>query len=56
MNVRFKGCTFSGYSTNLECIGHWESSNKHYLAVIDKTNLTEPRYKCGVSLHNSDTL
>jgi hypothetical protein len=49
MSFRFKGCNHPVSSANLECIGMWQASNQHYLAVIDWINGTTPRYKCGVS-------
>lgn len=49
LNIRFKGCNVSSYSTNYECIGHWHALNKDYLAVIEWINGTVPKYKCGVS-------
>ena len=47
MIVNFKNCLFAPFSTVFECIGHWQALNKNYLAIIDRTNLTEPKYKCG---------
>lgn len=49
MSFRFKGCSHPVVGANLECIGSWQASNQHYLAVIDWINGTVPRYKCGVS-------
>lgn len=49
LNMRFEGCETKNLNVaNYECIGHWEESNKQYLAVIEWINGTEARYKCGV--------
>lgn len=52
-NIRFKGCSMASYSASYECIGHWHTLKKDYLAVIERINGTIiPNYKCGVSNKN----
>jgi len=49
LNVRYKSCNQPTFSTKYECIGHWRTSNKNYVALVEWSNGTQARYKCGVS-------
>jgi hypothetical protein len=51
LNVRYKSCNQPTFSTKYECIGHWKTSNKNYVALVEWSNgnATKARYKCGVS-------